>query len=183
MNTAQENRDFDRSAELLRIYRADDAYNAFLRDRYQKTLPKGTDAYQGMQDAISAGDAQGYKEAMNTLRSNGYSKEDIEDKASEMIHRSDKTAKEKEQDLRDYLGLSASDAAATTLMWWWTDSNGKDAADTDKNGKLKQDELGAYLKSLEGNKTITEAQAAAIWKESFPTAKTDYAKWKGNNKK
>lgn len=184
MNAVYDARDFDRGNELRKIYSdKEDSYNAFLRDRYQQTLPKGTSAYQSLQDAISAGDVQAYKDAQNNLTSNGYSQKDIEEQASEMIHSSDKSTVEKEQDLKNYLGLSASDAAATTLMWWWTDSNGKDTADTDKNGKLKQDELGAYLKSLEGNRTITEAQAAAIWKESFPTAKTDYAKWKGKNKK
>ena len=184
MNAAYDAQDFDRGNELRKIYSdKEDSYNAFLRDRYQQTLPKGQSAYQSLQNAISAGDVRAYNEAQNTLVSNGYSRNNIEEQASEMIHNSDKSEAEKEKDLKKYLGLSTSDAQATTLMWWWTDNKGKEAADTDKNGKLRQDELGAYLKELEESNTLTEAQAAAIWKETYPTAKTDYAKWKGKNSK
>lgn len=183
INEAQNSRDFQRQAELMRIYGADDSYDAFMRDRYSHSLPEGTTAYQSLQDAISAGDAQAYKQAQNTLRTNGYSQQDIDNNAAELIHQSDKTTAEKEKDLRDYLGISASDAQATAIMWWWNDSNGKDAADADGNGRLKQAELGEYLRSLENSRTLSEAQAAAIWKESFPSAKTDYSTWKGKQKK
>lgn len=184
MNAAYDAQDFERGNELRKIYSdKDDSYNAFLRDRYQQTLPKGESAYKSLQDAISAGDVRAYNEAQNTLASNGYSRKDIEEQASEMIHNSNKSSDEKEKELKKYLGLSDSDAQATTLMWWWTDNKGKEAADADKNGRLKQDELGAYLKELEESKTLTEAQAAAIWQETYPTAKTDYSKWKGNSSK
>lgn len=183
INSSQNSRDFQRQAELMQIYGAEDSYDAYLRDRYSHSLPKGTTAYQSLQDAISAGDAKAYKQAQNTLRTNGYSQKDIDNNAAEMIHQSDKTTQEKERDLRRYLGITASDAQATAIMWWWNDSNGKDAADSDGNGRLKQAELGAYLRSLENSRTLSEAQAAAIWKESFPSAKTDYSTWKGKQKK
>ncbi len=184
MNAAYDAQDFERGNELRNIYSdKEDSYNAFLRDRYQQTLPKGESAYKSLQDAINSEDVRAYNEAQNILTSNGYSRKDIEEQASEMIHNSNKSADEKEKDLKKYLGLSASDAQATTLMWWWTDNKGKEAADADKNGRLKQDELGAYLKELEESSTLTEAQAAAIWKETYPTAKTDYSKWKGKGSK
>ena len=181
MNTAYENHDYAKQKELLDTYNA--GQDAYSRYRYEGSIEEGQTPYQGITDALIGGDPQAYAEARNALAENGYSDDMMDDQTADWIHQNGGDIKDQETMLQDYLGLSPTDAEATSILWWWTDNNGKAEADTDENGRLKQDELGTYLKGLEEAGTLSDTQAAAIWTESFPTAKTDYAGWKGKGTK
>lgn len=183
INTAQDERDFDTVSKLLKIYRADDAENQYKQHQYEGSLPQGKNAYSEVKTALQNGDNAGWQKAKQTLLQNGYSEQQINNEAAEVIHHSNKSAREKEADLQKYLDLDPSDAQATSIMWWWNDSNQSEDADTNGNGKVTQNELGTYLRNLEQSGTLNNEQATVIWQGSFPKAKTTYEVWTKKNKK
>ena len=181
MNAAYDERDFSRQKQLLDIYNS--GYDAYSRYDYERSLPEGATPYDEMTGALGSGSIEDYNTARNNLLGRGYTENEVDTQTADWIHENGGSTKDREAMLQEYLGLSPSDAEATSVLWWWTDSNGKGEADTDANGKLKQDELGSYLKTMEEGGTLSEAQAATIWNDSFPTAKTDYTAWKGKGTK
>ena len=171
----------ERAQKLASAYKK--GQNGWKREKYAESVG-GSNPYKPLTDALAAGDITTFSQKKNEMLAAGYQRTEIEDAAAEQIKKlfsyGELSSADAERYMQYYGGFTSQDARSNVVWWDFQNNHAsyKVDADSDRNGYLKQDELGTYLLGLIDDRELTEDQAASIFDFAKPSAsKTDFAKW------